>query len=336
LSLIAAVSGGQQGETPGGRAVSTVEPAALEAQQNQNEQIFSDRVRTWEARNWTKEKVEFMVGAFACGVGFTRYLGGAAAAVALSTAATVGLGVTAATLTALDVGIAVVSFRKTTELAGIWKSEQSFQGLKPKGYRAELQKYRGGGKKNVESTTSEHIKFALDPHGKAADGRSLLYQLSEVDQHEQLNRVAEYAKKKCNRKAPRKVVEGTLSSIAFSFGVASLATGVITPPGLVLGTISLGFGVARGACKLASWAKAAFKAAPWKAQQATLGHAREQNAKALLEIATSNGAKQQPKERALAILEKLGIKPDNLSNAALRDQKIREKVIVQIMECMRS
>lgn len=326
FGLLAAVNGGQQGETPTGLAVSRVEPVAQAAAENQLEQTMADPARTWRARPKAQEAFEFTMGATACGIGFTRFLGGAAAAVTLSTAATVGLGVAAAAFTAADVVVAVSSHTTATEREGIWKAAQSdaTQG----DYRTELQNFRGGAKKDVGPATSAQIKFALDPRGRGegVDRSSHLSQLSAEDQHEQLDRVAKYAQDKCVRKADRKMVEGTLSFMALYFGVASLATGVLTPPGLLFGTIALGFGIARGCCKLASWGKAAFKA-----QQGTLGHAREQNAKAIYEIATSSDAKQEPKNRALKILTDLGIKPERLEDPAKRDG-----VIVDIMLRMRS
>lgn len=310
-------------------SVQVIAPGALEALSHSTEQQLNetvDQARTCWARPWKQEAAEFGLGATAAGVGFTRFLGGAAGAISLTGAAAVALPVTSTVFAAGDIGVSVYSGVKTNQRAGVWRAAKLPGGGESvdRGEWQKLKGLRGQPNTQVRDDADARIKFALNPGGTDKQGNSHLSKLGEDVQKDELRRVAEYAEAKCNRKLKRKAFEGTLSTVALSFGVASLASGVITPPGLVFGAVALGFGIARGCCKLASWAKAAVKAS-----QGTLGQAREQNAKVVYEIATKGA--DSAKDMAREILKNLEIDMDMLDDPAKRKESI-----VDIMLKMRS
>lgn len=321
------------GESPpvaeGRPSVQPLARGALQALSHSTQQQLTDtadKARTWRARPMKQEAAEFSLGATAAGVGFTRFLGGAAGAISLTGAAAVALPVTSTVFAAGDIGVSVISVKQTNEKAGVWRAAKQPGGGESvdRGEWQKLKELRGLPNTQVRDDADARIKFALNPGGTDKQGNSHLSKLGEDVQKDELRRVAEYAEAKCNRKLKRKAFEGTLSTVALSFGVAALASGVITPPGLVFGAIALGFGVARGCCKLASWAKAAVKA-----HQGTLGQAREQNAKVVYEIARNGTGSAQ--DKAKQILSKLEIDTNMLENPDKR-----EEMIVDIMLKMRS
>jgi len=284
-------------------------------------------VRGWRARNVKVEGREMGVGATGSSVSFTRFLGGAASAVNLAKDAVTGLAGTSVALSGADALISGYGAAKSARRAGHWSSLQQAGDLgRATGLRDELKGYRGQHGRVLFPHQSE-ARFALDPSGRT-EGRSHVGTLNQQQQQDQLTRIGLYAERKMTRKAVRKAYDSTMSTAAFTFGALSLATGAITPPGILFGTLSMGFGIARGASKIGGWIKAAGKAAV-----GTLGKAREQNAKALLQLAISPESKV--KDQALAALQKLGVSPEAVA-AATEDSQKRREMIVTIMDLMHS
>ena len=283
----------------------------------------------WKTRNWRQEGGELTVGASAAGVGFTRFLGNSAHAFRMAGSVATALPIVGTAFAGADVIVSGVSIAKTHGKMSAWK-ELASKGDVEQGKTVETQLKALRGKSNSEAlatTNDASVKFALDPCGTTG-GKSRLSGMTKDEQLGQLARIGKYAADKAQRKMGRKGAEGTLGSLAFAFGAASLATGVVTPPGILFGALSMGFGIARGASKVACWIKAAFKSA-----KGTLGQARERNGNALLELATNSGS--QVKKLARDTLGKLGISEKQL-DAIGNDPNKRKAILISIMTAMRS
>lgn len=305
--------------------------ADVERQENRCEalrhEIVStlEDVRSWRARDGAADRRELAAGAVGSSISFTRFLDHKA--ITLAQTAAVGLSGTSVALSGVDAmlsGAAAVKADKRGAhwfaLRGVGNPERATT------LRDELKQYRG---KAIDQRPPgrNDLRFALDPSGSTS-GQSHVGALSREEQLDQLSRIGLYAAAKVERKATRKTVDSALSTLTFAFGAASLAAGVLTPPGALFGLLAMGCGIARGASKLVGWIKAASKAAT-----GTLGVAREQNAKALLQLAISPDSKVSAE--ALKVLENLGVSRDALG-AAKENHAKRREMIVTIMDLMRS
>lgn len=316
----------------------------LEERQDQLQQVSqgtTDKARGWRARRWGQEKAELTAGVTAGGVGFTKFLNGSANAfkLGMETGAKVGtaLGGVGVGFAAVDVGVAVVAYRKASKFGSVWgQTSSTGDHGRAQDLQGKLKEYRGKDASKIQDAPPD-VRFALDPKGVDGQGRSHLSKLSPQQQKDQLTRIARYAEAKCDRKMARKTLEGTLSTVAMGFGVAALATAAFPPLSAALGAVSLAFGIARGVCTIAKWVNGLAKRA-----SGTLGQAREQNAKALYELATNRDSDPGVRAQARETLTKLGVDmakvpdPDKPPESEGPKSSHRDDVVLSIMLAMKS
>jgi hypothetical protein len=149
--------------------------------------------------------------------------------------------------------------------------------------------------------------------------------------------ILQYMAQKQGRRAKRLGIGAGLGSAATAAGIASVATGVVTPPGVALGLTSAVLG---GASAMATAAPGVGKAL-YKTFKGTKGKNREANATELYELAKKGHERslQFLQEPEIGIL-KQGSRPDIDAEGSyaedLQDESKKELIVKYIQQKLRS